>query len=676
MDCPKFIPNIFYPSKCRQCFKSREDHRLVPSNKDNNSSGGRDVPSQPSPDVLKCGHLFIAPLDYLPLDPHSRNKRWQRRWFILVQPGILSYSIDDHPEAVPQGSIDLTLLEELRSGEEVTGHEYSFILKSPKATVFLKGSSGDESRKWVRLLSKYAPNTVEIFGSCIRRSSSSCASTASNATLDERGAIPTQNEAPQAHLSSSAAPKAQIQIIGKGKPLVRLRSYTPAYEKMATTTTTAKKSSATHLRGDPDGGEQVVTVDSAQSPSKWTLNSSSSSSLKSATGDISAKLESLKAQLASRKWDLERQSKDSSVGKSERLALDNMKLQLNSYFIEIDKLSYAVNVREGELKGLLKAKESELGEIQTKLRQMNALAAKNSLLEDENRLLVERINDLTEKFYGVEKNSKVLKSKLHRYRTNSLKDKDLELEVTSKVAQLESRLNQFLPQETPPPSPTQQTHGPSPVIEKKASLLGVIVKLNELEKRLEGSEVFNPTEWYKCGNCEFLQEEIHERDSKLNELETMVNSLESTLNHTNAIRSKYEGEVAEMQSLCADSLRSLETAYNRLVRELEEKHCLEMTQFDIAKEKEMEDETRATRNALELLKRSYEMELGNGIAEAREELLRKYRDKGTSLQELHHQHEEETHALREKVKTLTLKYSEKCLETVQLQEAFIQRNVS
>jgi hypothetical protein len=30
------------------------------------------------------------------------SKRWQRRWFVLYDDGELTYSVDDHPETVPQ----------------------------------------------------------------------------------------------------------------------------------------------------------------------------------------------------------------------------------------------------------------------------------------------------------------------------------------------------------------------------------------------------------------------------------------------------------------------------------------------------------------------------------------------------------------------------------------------
>ena len=39
----------------------------------------------------------------------SRTKRWQRRWFVLYDDGELTYSVDDHPETIPQVGI-ITIL--------------------------------------------------------------------------------------------------------------------------------------------------------------------------------------------------------------------------------------------------------------------------------------------------------------------------------------------------------------------------------------------------------------------------------------------------------------------------------------------------------------------------------------------------------------------------------------
>ena len=51
--------------------------------------------------MTRCGYLFVAP-DWDFSNPINRTKRWQRRWFVLYDDGELTYSVDDHPETIPQ----------------------------------------------------------------------------------------------------------------------------------------------------------------------------------------------------------------------------------------------------------------------------------------------------------------------------------------------------------------------------------------------------------------------------------------------------------------------------------------------------------------------------------------------------------------------------------------------
>ena len=89
-DCRKFAPNIFNKSKCSNCFRLKEEHsaQAIELNK-------------ASRKISKCGYLFVAP-DWDFSNPINRTKRWQRRWFVLYDDGELSYSVDDHPETIPQ----------------------------------------------------------------------------------------------------------------------------------------------------------------------------------------------------------------------------------------------------------------------------------------------------------------------------------------------------------------------------------------------------------------------------------------------------------------------------------------------------------------------------------------------------------------------------------------------
>ncbi|XP_046820645.1 protein outspread isoform X3 [Vespa crabro] len=118
-ECRKFAPNIFNKSKCSSCFKQKEEH---------------------SAEALEC------------------NRRWQRRWFVLYDDGELTYSVDEHPETVPQARIDMTRVLEVAAAEDITGHPYSLAVTSPEGVTFVKGTCREETRWWADVLQVYSRN--------------------------------------------------------------------------------------------------------------------------------------------------------------------------------------------------------------------------------------------------------------------------------------------------------------------------------------------------------------------------------------------------------------------------------------------------------------------------------------------------------------------------------------
>ncbi|EFX80704.1 hypothetical protein DAPPUDRAFT_27344, partial [Daphnia pulex] len=82
--------------------------------------------------------------------------RWQRRWFVLYDDGELTYSVDEHPETVPQAIIDMNRVVEVSyEAEEVTGHPFSLALTAADRVHFLKGTSREESKWWFDILSMF-----------------------------------------------------------------------------------------------------------------------------------------------------------------------------------------------------------------------------------------------------------------------------------------------------------------------------------------------------------------------------------------------------------------------------------------------------------------------------------------------------------------------------------------
>ncbi|XP_012272880.1 protein outspread isoform X2 [Orussus abietinus] len=145
-ECRKFAPNIFNKSKCSSCFKQKEEHsaEALESNRATRK-------------ISKCGYLFVAPgWDFS--NPLNRTKRWQRRWFVLYDDGELTYSVDEHPETVPQARIDMTRVLEVAAAEDVTGHPYSLAVTSPEGVTFVKGTCREETRWWADVLQVYSRN--------------------------------------------------------------------------------------------------------------------------------------------------------------------------------------------------------------------------------------------------------------------------------------------------------------------------------------------------------------------------------------------------------------------------------------------------------------------------------------------------------------------------------------
>ncbi|XP_076382798.1 myosin phosphatase Rho interacting protein outspread isoform X3 [Megalopta genalis] len=145
-ECRKFAPNIFNKSKCSSCFKQKEEH----------SAEALEC-NRATRKISKCGYLFVAPgWDFS--NPLNRTKRWQRRWFVLYDDGELTYSVDEHPETVPQARIDMTRVLEVAAAEDITGHPYSLAVTSPEGVTFVKGTCREETRWWADVLQVYSRN--------------------------------------------------------------------------------------------------------------------------------------------------------------------------------------------------------------------------------------------------------------------------------------------------------------------------------------------------------------------------------------------------------------------------------------------------------------------------------------------------------------------------------------
>ncbi|XP_060517884.1 protein outspread [Cylas formicarius] len=141
--CKKFAPNIFHKSKCSNCFRQKEEH----------SAEALEC-NRASRSIARSGYLFVAP-DWDFSVPLNRTKRWQRRWFVLYDDGELNYSVDEHPDTIPQGSVDMTKVLEVTGAEQVTGHPHSLALTSPDRVTFVKAASREDARWWAEILAVF-----------------------------------------------------------------------------------------------------------------------------------------------------------------------------------------------------------------------------------------------------------------------------------------------------------------------------------------------------------------------------------------------------------------------------------------------------------------------------------------------------------------------------------------
>ncbi|KAK7502088.1 hypothetical protein BaRGS_00006840 [Batillaria attramentaria] len=130
--CRKFVPNMFNKSKCQACFGSKEAHSAaaLESNK-------------ASRKVSKCGYLFVSP-DFDFSNPLDRTRRWQRRFFRLFDDGELTYSVDEAPDTVPQGSVDMNKCTDILDAEKITTHPNSIAVVTPEKTSYFKADSKEE----------------------------------------------------------------------------------------------------------------------------------------------------------------------------------------------------------------------------------------------------------------------------------------------------------------------------------------------------------------------------------------------------------------------------------------------------------------------------------------------------------------------------------------------------
>ncbi|XP_023555921.1 myosin phosphatase Rho-interacting protein isoform X5 [Octodon degus] len=140
--CRKFQANIFNKSKCQNCFKPRESHLL----------NDEDL-TQAKP--IYGGWLLLAP-DGTDFDnPVHRSRKWQRRFFILYEHGLLRYALDEMPTTLPQGTINMNQCTDVVDGEGRTSQKFSLCILTPEKEHFIRAETKEIISGWLEMLMVY-----------------------------------------------------------------------------------------------------------------------------------------------------------------------------------------------------------------------------------------------------------------------------------------------------------------------------------------------------------------------------------------------------------------------------------------------------------------------------------------------------------------------------------------
>ncbi|XP_053091713.1 trichohyalin isoform X4 [Pangasianodon hypophthalmus] len=137
--CRKFQANIFNKSKCQNCFKPRESHLLTD-----------DDYTQAKP--IYGGWLLLAPEGTNFDNPLHRSRKWQRRFFLLYEHGLLRYALDEMASTLPQGTINLNVCVDVVDGESATGQKHSLCICTPDREHYIRAESREVINGWQEAL--------------------------------------------------------------------------------------------------------------------------------------------------------------------------------------------------------------------------------------------------------------------------------------------------------------------------------------------------------------------------------------------------------------------------------------------------------------------------------------------------------------------------------------------
>ncbi|XP_058627712.1 myosin phosphatase Rho-interacting protein isoform X3 [Onychostoma macrolepis] len=128
--CHRFQANIFNKSKCQNCFKTVDSHKLREADL-----------FQTKP--LQVGWLLLAPEDTDFNICGLRKRKWQRRYFVLYEHGLLRYSLDEMPGTLPQGIVNMSQCCEVLHASSQTGFQNCLRLCFSDRDYYIRTESTD-----------------------------------------------------------------------------------------------------------------------------------------------------------------------------------------------------------------------------------------------------------------------------------------------------------------------------------------------------------------------------------------------------------------------------------------------------------------------------------------------------------------------------------------------------
>ncbi|KAJ0060176.1 hypothetical protein NL108_004022, partial [Boleophthalmus pectinirostris] len=101
------------------------------------------------------GWLLLAPEGTNFDNPLHRSRKWQRRFFILYEHGVLRYALDEMPSTLPQGTINMNQCSDVIDGESRTGQKNSLCILTPDKEHFIRAECKEIINGWQEALTVY-----------------------------------------------------------------------------------------------------------------------------------------------------------------------------------------------------------------------------------------------------------------------------------------------------------------------------------------------------------------------------------------------------------------------------------------------------------------------------------------------------------------------------------------